>query len=446
LPSGRQNLLGRSKADLSGLLGALRNLDIMSEHPGDTATHTHRYGTATAPPPGPMAPGQQGPTYGSPVPPYGRPGPAAPPQPKRPGAGIVVAAVLAGALAGTGGAAGYAALTDDTAPPAATSLDTTPVANARNDATTGVEGVAAAVQPSTVQINVSGPQGAGNGTGIIISSDGQILTNNHVVELAAQGGSITVLFSDGSTAQASIVGRDPVTDVAVIQAKQVSGLKPATLGTSKGLDVGEEVVAVGSPFGLESTVTSGIISALNRPVAAGSETGGSSTVFPAIQTDAAINPGNSGGPLVNMHGQVIGINSAIRSNGSSTGEGGSIGLGFAIPIDLARTIADQLVKGETPSHARIGIAVTDAIESDQITTVGAKVEDVTQGSAGDQGGLERGDIITSVEGQRVTSANGLIALIRSYQPGDQVTLGYVRGGDTHQTQVTLDSDQGQLTS
>jgi len=358
----------------------------------------------------------------------------------------VVAAVLAGALAGTGGAAGYAALTDDSAPPAATSLDTTPVSNAGNDATTGVEGVAAAVQPSTVQINVSAPQGAGNGTGIIISSDGQILTNNHVVEIAAQGGSITVLFSDGSTADASIVGRDPVTDVAVIQAKNVSGLKPATLGTSKGLDVGEEVVAVGSPFGLESTVTSGIISALNRPVAAGSAEGGSSTVFPAIQTDAAINPGNSGGPLVNMHGQVIGINSAIRSNGSSSGEGGSIGLGFAIPIDLARTVADQLVKGETPSHARIGIAVTDAIESDQITTVGARVEDVTQGSAGDQGGLQRGDIITSVEGQRVTSANGLIALIRSYQPGDQVSLGYVRGGETHQTEVTLDSDRGQLTS
>jgi putative serine protease PepD len=303
------------------------------------------------------------------------------------------------------------------------------------------------VQPSTVQINVAGAQGAGNGTGIIISSDGQILTNNHVVETAADGaGSITVLFSDGTTADATIVGRDPVTDVAVIQAQDVSGLKAATLGTSEGLDVGEEVVAIGSPFGLESTVTSGIISALNRPVTASSGTTSTSTVFPAIQTDAAINPGNSGGPLVNMRGQVIGINSAIRGSGSTSGESGSIGLGFAIPIDLARTIANQLVDGETPTHARIGISVTDAVESDQITTIGARVEDVTEGSAGDESGLEDGDIITSVDGQRVTSANGLIALIRSYQPGDEVTLGYVRDGDTHETDVTLDSDEGELTS
>ncbi len=438
----------RSKVDLSRLLGILRNLENMSEHPSDDPRHTHRYGAAGPTPTGPPAPSHQpGPMFGAPPPP-GQHGAVATAQPRRHGPAIVVAAVLAGALAGTAGAASYAALTDDTTTtPSVTSLDTTPVKNTKKDAATGVEGVAAAVQPSTVQINVAGAQGAGNGTGIIISSDGQILTNNHVVETAADGaGSITVLFSDGSTADASIVGRDPITDVAVIQAHDVSGLKAATLGTSDGLDVGEEVVAIGSPFGLESTVTSGIISALNRPVTASSGTTSTSTVFPAIQTDAAINPGNSGGPLVNMRGQVIGINSAIRGSSSASGESGSIGLGFAIPIDLARTIADQLVNGETPTHARIGISVADAVESDQITTVGARVEDVTDGSAGEQAGLENGDIITSVNDQRVTSANGLIALIRSYQPGDEVTLGYVRDSDTHETDVTLDSDEGELTS
>jgi putative serine protease PepD len=419
----------------------------MTEHTSDAQTHTHRYGVGaggTLPTGQPPSGQQPGPGLGAPLPPHGQAGPFPPPR-RRGGPGIVIAAVLAGALAGTAGAAGYTAATDDTAatPAAATSLDTTPVSNTSNQAPTGdVEKVAAAVQPSVVQINVAGASGAGNGTGIIISSDGQILTNNHVVETAAHGGSITVLFNDGSTAKASIVGRDPITDVAVIKAEGVSGLQPATLGRSDDLQVGEEVVAIGSPFGLESTVTSGIISALNRPVSASSESaGGSSTVFPAIQTDAAINPGNSGGPLVNANGQVIGINSAIYGQ-----TGGSIGLGFAIPIDLARSIANQLVNGETPSHARIGISVTDAVASDRITQIGARVATVDAGSAGEQAGLEKGDIITEVDGHHVTSADGLVALIRSYRPGDDVTVTYVRGGDQHQTEVTLDSDEGSLTS
>jgi putative serine protease PepD len=419
----------------------------MTEHTSDAQSHTHRYGTSAN---GPLATGQPpsgqfpGPGLGAPLPPHGQAGPFPPPR-RRAGPAIVVAAVLAGALAGTAGAAGYDAVTDDPAstPASVTSLDTTPVSNASSQAPSGdVEKVAAAVQPSVVQINVAGAQGAGNGTGIIISSDGQILTNNHVVETAAHGGSITVVFSDGSTAKASIVGRDPVTDVAVIKADGVSGLQAATLGTSDNLEVGEEVVAIGSPFGLESTVTSGIISALNRPVTTSSESaGGEATVFPAIQTDAAINPGNSGGPLVNANGQVIGINSAIYGQ-----SGGSIGLGFAIPIDLARSIANQLVEGETPTHARIGISVTDAVQSDQITMVGARVAEVDADSAGDQAGLEQGDVITAVDGHHVTSADSLIALIRSYRPGDEVTLEYVRDGDQHETDVTLDSDEGDLTS
>src|SRR5690606_5583256 len=174
-----------------------------------------------------------------------------------------------------------------------------------------------------------------------------------------------------------------VTDIGVIQAEDVSGLEPATLGKSSDLRVGQDVVAVGSPFGLESTVTSGIVSALNRPVSAGDSTGGSSNVYPAIQTDAAINPGNSGGPLVDMNGNVVGINSSIRSN-SSGSEAGSIGLGFAIPVDLARNIATQLTNGDTVEHAQIGITVTDSVGSDEITTNGAKVKKVEDGSPGDK--------------------------------------------------------------
>jgi putative serine protease PepD len=419
----------------------------MTEHTSDAQSHTHRYGASANRPPSagqPPSGPYPGPGLGAPLPPHGQVG-TLPPARRRGGPAIVVAAVLAGALAGTAGAAGYNAVTDDPAstPAAVTSLDTTPVSNASSQAPSGdVEKVAAAVQPSVVQINVAGAEGAGNGTGIIISSDGEILTNNHVVESAARGGSITVVFNNGSTAKATVVGLDPVTDVAVIKAEGVSGLQPATLGTSDNLEVGEEVVAIGSPFGLESTVTSGIISALNRPVSTSSESaGGEATVFPAIQTDAAINPGNSGGPLVNANGQVIGINSAIYGQ-----SGGSIGLGFAIPIDLARSIANQLVEGETPTHARIGITVTDAVQSDQITTIGARIAEVTADSAGDEAGLEKGDIVTAVDGQHVTSANGLIALIRSYRPGDEVTVDYLRGGDQHQTEVTLDSDEGDLTS
>jgi len=304
----------------------------------------------------------------------------------------------------------------------------------------GVHQVAQRVLPSVVQINVKGAQ-AGSGTGIILSSDGQILTNNHVVEPAAEGGQITVLFNDGTTAEAHIVGRDPLTDIALVQAEDVTGLAPVTLGTSAELVVGQEVVAVGSPFGLESTVTSGIVSALNRPVSAGS-VDGTSTIFPAIQTDAAINPGNSGGPLVDMSGRVIGINSAIKTTPSGLGPGGSIGLGFAIPVDLARSIATQIADGETPTHARLGVSVTDAFEADGITTVGALVGEVSEGSAAEEAGLGEGDVITALDGMRISGADALVAAIRGYRPGDTVSLTYERDGETQQTEATLDSDGG----
>ncbi len=358
--------------------------------------------------------------------------------------------MLAGALAGVGGAAGYDAVTtpDPVRTSAASALDTSVEGVSAAAAPRGsVQAVAAQVLPSVVQINVKGPELADSGAGIVLSADGQILTNNHVVEAAAEGGSITVLLSDGTTAEASIVGRDPLTDIAVISAEGVSDLTPASLGSSSDLAVGQQVVAVGSPFGLESTVTSGIVSALNRPVSAGSDGGSASTIFPGIQTDAAINPGNSGGPLVNAAGQVVGINSAIKTASSDpSGSGGSIGLGFAIPIDLARSIADQIVDGKTPTHARLGVSVADAVASDGLTTIGARVGDVTADSAADTAGLRSGDVITQVNGLPVGGGDGLVAAIRGHRPGEVITVTYERAGETDQTEATLDSDGGQPAS
>jgi putative serine protease PepD len=305
-----------------------------------------------------------------------------------------------------------------------------------------VEQVAQEVLPSVVKIDVAGSQEAGSGSGIILSSDGQILTNNHVVEIAGDAGTITVSFNDGSSARAKVLGTDPLTDTAVIQAEGVNGLTPATIGKSGDLAVGEGVVAIGSPFGLESTVTSGIVSALDRPVDVGSDSQGNSTTYPAIQTDAAINPGNSGGPLVDMNGDVVGINSSIRTSSSSaTSQGGSIGLGFAIPIDEVMPIVDQMIKGETPTHARLGITVSDAARSSAgEAALGAEVQAVSHGATADSAGLRSGDVITKVDDHLVTGADSLVATIRSYRPGDTVTVTYERGGATRTAQLQLDSD------
>jgi putative serine protease PepD len=405
-------------------------------------------------------------TMDAPAPPehthrFEQPGFTPPPEraTSRPSTGVVVgilaAALLVGGLSGLAGAAGFNVVDDlvggDAAPaspstgPRATTVSNSPDTPAADGS---VEQVAASVLPSVVKITVTGPQGSGSGSGIILSADGEILTNNHVVE-AADGGTMAVSFNDGSTAAATVVGTDPITDLAVIQAKNVSGLTPATLGKSDNLDVGENVVAIGSPFGLEATVTSGIVSALQRPVSVGGGTG-TETTYPAIQTDAAINPGNSGGPLVNMNGDVVGINSSIRSASSGMGEAGSIGLGFAIPIDNVLPIVDQLRNDEAPTHAKLGVSVGDASSNNGLVT-GAGIESVQAGSAADQAGLERGDVITRVDGQPVTGYQSLVATIRGHRPGDQVTLTYVRGSDgssgkTDTVTVTLDSDAGSTSS
>ncbi len=377
--------------------------------------------------------------------------PAAPlPAPRRSrrtglAAAVVATAVVVGGAAGVGGAAAWSAL-DGNGTASAGAAGTPTVSQVVDSSDTpapqgSVEQVAATVLPSVVKIDVAGPQGAGSGSGIILSSDGDILTNNHVVALAGNGGSLVVEFNDGSHANAEVLGTDPLTDTAVIKARGVSGLTPATIGKSGDLKVGQSVVAIGSPFGLDSTVTTGIVSALDRPVDVGSDGQGNATTYPAIQTDAAINPGNSGGALVDLNGHVVGINASIRTAGATQGEAGSIGLGFAIPMDEVMPIIDQMTKGETPTHARLGIKVSDAAAGSgaQITD-GAEVQDVSTGSTAENAGLAKGDVITKVDDHLITSADSLVATIRSYRPGDQVTVTYEHGGDSKTVTLTLDSD------
>ncbi len=407
----------------------------------------------------PQAPAPQGP------PPVGPPTTGLPlatgPAPQRPrrrskglAAAVVATALIAGGAAGVGGAAAWNAYDESngsTASNPSSSATSQVVDGTDSPAPDGsVEQVAAKVLPSVVKINVTGSEGSGSGSGIILSADGEILTNNHVAEIGADGGSMSVAFNDGSTAKATIVGTDPLTDTAVIKAEGVSGLTPATIGKSSDLKVGESVVAIGSPFGLESTVTSGIVSALNRPVDVGSDSENNSTTYPAIQTDAAINPGNSGGALVDLDGNVVGINSSIRTASSSEGEAGSIGLGFAIPMDAVLPIVDQMAAGETPTHARLGISVADVgasqdgqvPEGAQVTegAQGAEVKEVSDGSAAADAGLAKGDVITKVDDEIITGADSLVATIRSYRPGNTVTVTFTHDGDTKTASLKLDSD------
>ncbi|GAB3870665.1 hypothetical protein GCM10029964_005590 [Kibdelosporangium lantanae] len=277
----------------------------------------------------------------------------------------------------------------------------------------------------------------GEGSGFVIRQDGLIVTNNHVIADAAQpGASLKVVFQDGQTADGTVLGRDSSSDVAVVQAKGVSGKTPVQLGSSDNLKVGQAVVAIGSPFDLSGTVTSGIVSSLHRPTSAGGEEGSQATqatVMDAIQTDAAINPGNSGGPLVNMNGEVVGINSAIYSPSTGGGRGqqaGSVGIGFAIPIDQARRTADEIVKTGKATQTVLGVSV----QSPQ-TGSGAEVKTVVDGGAAQQAGIAVGDVITKMDDRRIDTSDALVAAVRSKAPGDKVTL--TIGNGTRTVQVTL---------
>jgi putative serine protease PepD len=306
--------------------------------------------------------------------------------------------------------------------------------------------IAARVLPSVVSINVSGSGEQDTGSGVILRSDGYILTNNHVVSAASGGGSVSVVFNDGSTASARIVGTDQEDDLAVIKVNK-TGLPAATIGSSSAVRVGDPVLAVGSPLGLTGTVTSGIVSALNRPVDTTSDqqqnvnpfsnsAPPTATVISAIQTDAAINPGNSGGPLVSSTGAVIGINSAIASTGSAFGgQAGNIGVGFAIPIDQAKVIATELIETGHASHPLMGVSLADATDSSGNDL--ARVQAVTSGGPAAAAGIKVGDVVVAVGGQKTAGADAVIAAIRTHQPGDRVAVTVERGGVRKAVTVTL---------
>ncbi|MFD4258981.1 trypsin-like peptidase domain-containing protein [Streptomyces sp. NPDC058534] len=311
-----------------------------------------------------------------------------------------------------------------------------------------VAALAARALPSVVTLHVSGSDAAGTGTGFVLDDRGHILTNNHVVDPAGDGGEITVTFNSGDTAEATVVGRDSGYDLAVVKVKGVSGLTPMPLGNSDNVRVGDSVVAIGAPFDLAGTVTSGIISAKERPITAGGEEGDASDVsyVDALQTDAPINPGNSGGPLLDAQGRAIGINSAIRSAGSGSaesdgGQSGSIGLGFAIPINQGKRVAEELINTGKASHPVIGITLDMNYTGDG-ARVGPDGSAVTKGGPGAKAGIKPGDVITAVDGQRVHSGEELIVKTRAHRPGDRLELTLERGGKETKVSLVLGSSDG----
>jgi putative serine protease PepD len=318
--------------------------------------------------------------------------------------------------------------------------NTAPVAGSSTDNNPDWEKVAAAVSASVVAIQVKTASGGAEGSGVIIDAAGNVLTNNHVVA-GAQNDTVQVTLGDGRLYKAKIVGTDPTTDLAVVRiAAPPSDLKPATFGDSGAAVVGEPVMAVGNPLGLANTVTTGIVSAVDRPVSASAETSSDTVVTNAIQIDAAINPGNSGGPLFDSRGRVIGITSSIAtlSGGGGSSQSGSIGLGFAIPINLAQNIAGQLVKSGTAEHAFLGVSLTDGnATADGTTRLGAVVEQVTAGSPAAKGGVQKGDIVVAIDGQPVAGAESLTAYVRERTAGAAAKLTVVRGAKVLDVTVTL---------
>ena len=298
--------------------------------------------------------------------------------------------------------------------------------------------VSAAVLPSVVSIEASSGEGrTSTGSGFIVREDGYIVTNNHVIDGA--DGSIKVLFGDGTIVDAKLVGSTSDYDLAVLKVDK-KGLTPLTLGDSDNMVVGDPVIAIGSPLGLDSTVTTGIISALHRAVTTGSETSTSSSFIDAIQTDAAINPGNSGGPLINSAGQVIGINSAIASTtGSETQQAGSVGLGFAIPSNQVRRTVEELISTGKATYPVVGVQL-DSTNQDEGVLIAKEVNGqpgVVPGGPADKAGVKGGDIILAIDGRTITRADDLVVAIRAKAPGDTVTLTVKRDGKEQDIKVTL---------
>ncbi|GAA4397455.1 trypsin-like peptidase domain-containing protein [Fodinibacter luteus] len=423
---------------------------------GGTATDTPPYGSSAQPTaPIPTVPSNTVPPPGGPFGPTGPSGPQGAPAPRsgrRRTAELTTVAVLAALLSSGGTLAAARLFPAETQAPSAASTsqlgrgtDAAPVVQADGTAPDW-SATAAAVSPSVVAITATSGQGGGQGSGVIIDSAGHVLTNNHVVAGAQQ---LTVTTSDGRTFEAEIRGTDPSTDLAVITiAGPPTGLTPIAVGNSDELAVGDPVMAVGNPLGLAGTVTTGIVSALNRPVSTQAEGDGQGSPFGpaqsepvvtnAIQTSAAINPGNSGGALVNAGGQLVGINSSIASLGSSSGQSGNIGIGFAIPANEATSIAEQLIESGTATHAYLGVTPQDGSASDgSASRAGAEVMEVGADTPASAAGLQVGDVVTAVDGERVESALSLVGHIRERSAGDRVTLTVLRDGRSVEVEATL---------
>lgn len=369
-----------------------------------------------------------------------QPPPAGPPGPRRGGPGWVgaaamtlTAALLAGGL---GGIAGGLTASEGGGGPT--------IVQRGADATERPEGsiadIAADAVPSVVTVRVNGGAGAGTGSGWVYDDRGHVVTNDHVVDAAGDSGRVSIETTDGTRLDAKVVGRDSSYDLAVLEVDSPD-LQALTIGTSADVVVGDEVVAVGSPLGLGSTVTAGIVSALERPVTAGEA--GDESFISAIQTDAAINPGNSGGPLLNSDGHVIGVNSAIAQIPGQQRASGSIGVGFAIPADVVVRTVDQLISTGRAAHPIIGVSLDRRWDGE-----GAKVlEDgdvdggqaVLPGGPADKAGIEPGDVITQMDGRRITDLDQLIVRIRSKAVGDKVTVKIRRNDTERELSMTLDA-------
>ncbi|MET4781798.1 trypsin-like peptidase domain-containing protein [Glaciihabitans sp. UYNi722] len=392
----------------------------------------------------------------------------------------LIAALAVGALVGGVSGAGVAAWAVSANQPSATSPSSATAQNITVNDTASVNvvtAVAAKAEPSVVTISTSSKSAAGTGSGVILSKDGYVLTNTHVVTLDGQisNPTIQVTTADGHLYSATVVGTDPIADLAVIKLKDATDLTPATFGDSSKLNVGETAIAIGAPLGLSNTVTDGIVSSLNRSISIASSAvpnsssnqdstpgqtspfdfrfdngGGSSqqpqsasqaTIsLPVVQTDAAINPGNSGGALLNSNAEVIGINVAIAGTGSSSNastQSGNIGVGFAIPANLAQRIANELIKDGKASHGLLGASVSDVAATDSSAVVGASLKDVTGNGAAANAGLKSGDVVTNFNGIRITGATDLTAQVRYLAAGSKTDLTYVRGGKSTTVSVTL---------
>ena len=361
----------------------------------------------------------------------------APARPRRRWGTMVAAASLSAVIGAGAGIGSYAYL--DQSSTALSPITVTTASAPQSPAPAGsIAAAADVIDDSVVTITVESGRSGDIGSGMVLDQAGHILTNNHVVEAAAQGGTITVTFHNGTTAQAALTGRSETNDLAVIKVDGASDLVPVTFAKSDSIEVGQSVLAAGAPLGLSESVTSGIVSNTARPVRSGSN---DDAVYLAVQTDAAINPGNSGGPLIDLNGSVIGVNSSIAGTGSSAdgSQSGNIGIGFAIPADVAVRVAGELIDHGSSTNASLGVRV-GGTDSELSTGTGVTLGTVVDGGAAAQAGLRAGDVVTRINDFPITTPDGLIAATRFYAPGTKIDVTYSRDGDAAQTvSVTLGS-------